>query len=135
MGILLVQILRLLEGGKRTDLAFTSLGNPMQSGRGGTHFNNILRRCNTHTVGTFEEKGHTCYPLYNVSVISVIIFCKQLRKIARFTAAKWNQAPTFKKFIIHNPVIVYVCVKSSKETLLIYDYRMDLCYTEIQTQL
>lgn len=91
MGILLVQILRLLEGGKHTDLAFTSLGNPMQGG--GTHFNNILRRCNTHTMGTFEEKGHTYYPLY---VISVIIFCKQLRKIARFTAAKWNKAATFK---------------------------------------
>jgi len=41
MGILLVPILRLLEGGKRTDLAFTSLGNPMQGG-GGTYFNNIL---------------------------------------------------------------------------------------------
>jgi len=44
-------------------------------------------------MGTFEEKGHTYYPLY---VISVIIFCKQLRKIARFTAAKWNKAATFK---------------------------------------
>jgi len=81
---------------------------------------------------TFEEKGHTYYPLYIISVISVIIFCKQLWEIARFTAAKWNKAATFKELIIHNPVIVYVCAKSSKETLLIYDYRMDLCYTEIQ---
>jgi len=96
MGILLVQILRLLERGKRTDLAFTSLGNPMQRG-GKTHFNNILRRCNTHTMGTFEEKGHTCYPLCIISVISVNIFCKQLRKITRFTVAKWNKAATFKK--------------------------------------
>jgi hypothetical protein len=55
-------------------------------------------------------------------IIFVIIFCKQLRKIARFTVAKWNKAATFKKLIIHNPVIIYVCVKSSKETLLIYDY-------------
>jgi len=77
MGILLVQILRLLEGGKRTDLAFTSLGNPIQGG--GTHFNNILRRCNTHTIGTFEEKGHTYYPLYIISVISVIIFLQAVK--------------------------------------------------------
>jgi hypothetical protein len=60
-------------------------------------------------MGNFEEKGHTYYPLY---IISVIIFCKQLRKIARFTAVKWNTAATFKKIIIHNPVFVYVCVKS-----------------------
>jgi hypothetical protein len=86
-------------------------------------------------MANFEEKGHTCYALYIISVAFVIIFCKQLCEIARFTAFKWNKTATFKKLSVRNVVIVYVCVKSSKETLRLYKYGMDLCYTEIQKRL